>query len=1110
MNNKLEGDDLLTCVEPVISYYSTSSNLGVTAIYSKKDFKPYNLKYNSLFTEFSPKNNFSLCNTIMIPFITNESGIYNDNNNYYSCNVSHNISNIKDKDNSKNSIKIDNTRIKTISSKGENKENEDSAKEDTNTENLEKNPFFLGKNLSLNYMIDKKKEDKLNFKYSQEEINEDENENGNDNNNYNTYKFDGDFIKRAECKSVNINDLSVKSIYLKDENKNQSNLNSKKNKKTKIKEFLLNKKLKKKLEKNKDKDKDSSNKKSYKKKSFFLGEQSKSLIEETKNFDNQKMEKILIGNNGTNHSGGNKRKSYYYSNKIVNKNNNENYFKTALKKNNFDKIAEQKENDKDKEQNGKTERKKLKKQDSKIPLKNNNSNAITSKFLKIKIQKENNKVIIKHQSHSKQGINILKEHIKIKLPDKKDETQYDHSVNLGKERNKKEKNKKLRKKKSNDKDNKDSDFEEKKLTKTPNRRASGFSFKKKNKRKNTEKEDNNSEQKTLKTNKTKKEKEKDNISRSNFSLKDSYNKNSKDKAQNNLNDSTSGKDLPVPVLQNTYDNKDKIDKLTKIVRRKRSISVNLDKSILVEVAKAMKDNDHDNKSKDNKRIKTCTNTNLNIVSFPNVGKSKKLNKKNFDFEKALKKNSKKMQFNLFSKDKFTNSEIINSDYLKYTLNCMELIIDIDMEKQTRLKNKINFNFPKPKKKNSIKKRIALFDLDETLVHCTGDIKVKKEKYQHVIEIKLPGKQAVQVGINLRPLWKQTLNLIKKYYHIVIYTASHQAYADSVLDFMDPKKKYFKYRLYRNNCSLIDVEGSKFYVKDLDILNEYYDLKDIVIIDNSVLSFAFHLHNGIPIVPYYDEDKDGSLYVVGLYLNHIFPENDLREANKTQINLDSFLEEAKKQKEEEEENVINEEPDDEEEEKSINNSNQNDKEIQEKKDKQDQSNDEKKLSDKRMVGVNIKNIKRRTCFDFSLDNQRRESRYSTLKKLISRSKLLNMYYEVNDESTRSIKDHASDDIIKNKKSIESINDEKSKENKENKVILESGNGQIDCKSDPGNPVIDQNNNNNSDNDSFSDDTIPVLKRGLTIIEDPNDDKIQYNMITGKLNFIRSNFYNNFKI
>lgn len=167
----------------------------------------------------------------MIPFITNESGIYNDNNNYYSCNVSQTTSNLKDKDNSKNSIKIDNTRIKTISSKGENKENEDSPKEDTNMENLEKNPFFLGKNLSLNYVIDKK-EDKLNFKHSQKEIFEDEDVNENDNNNYNTCKFEGDFINRTACKSVNINDLSVKSIYLKEEKK-------------KIKVYYMQKKIKK-------------------------------------------------------------------------------------------------------------------------------------------------------------------------------------------------------------------------------------------------------------------------------------------------------------------------------------------------------------------------------------------------------------------------------------------------------------------------------------------------------------------------------------------------------------------------------------------------------------------------------------------------------------------------------------------------------------------------------------------------------------------------------------------------------------------------------------------------------------------------------------------------
>lgn len=173
------------------------------------------------------------------------------------------------------------------------------------------------------------------------------------------------------------------------------------------------------------------------------------------------------------------------------------------------------------------------------------------------------------------------------------------------------------------------------MTKTPNRRASGFSFKKKNKRKNTEKQDNNSDQKTLKTNKTKKDKEKDNISRSNFSLKDSNNNNNNIKAKIKLNNSLTRKDLV--LLRNTYDNKDNVERLAKFIRRKRSISVNLDKSILVEVAKTLKENEHDNKTKENTRLKTNTNTNLNTISIGNIGKGKKINKKNFDFEKALKK-----------------------------------------------------------------------------------------------------------------------------------------------------------------------------------------------------------------------------------------------------------------------------------------------------------------------------------------------------------------------------------------------------------------------------------------------------------------------------------------
>ena len=69
------------------------------------------------------------------------------------------------------------------------------------------------------------------------------------------------------------------------------------------------------------------------------------------------------------------------------------------------------------------------------------------------------------------------------------------------------------------------------------------------------------------------------------------------------------------------------------------------------------------------------------------------------------------------------------------------------------------------------------------------------------------------------------------------------------------------------------------MKDLDIFDKLYDIKDIVIIDNSFLGFIYHFENGIPIVSYYNKGKNGSLYETGLHLDNIFKENDLQEEKK---------------------------------------------------------------------------------------------------------------------------------------------------------------------------------------------------------------------------------------
>ena len=760
-------------------------------------------------------------------------------------------------------------------------------------------------------------------------------------------------------------------------------------------------------------------------------------------------------------------------------------------------------------------KKKTKKKGNKTPFREYNMNGemLKLRFAKV-IKNYNEKINRKRISQSNQGLIIIKKHLKNKekKEDKKEDSSNDSFFNID-NNNKKAKKKLVRVKSKKEKEKiilkTPNIFREniESKSKTPDKVESEFSFRKKLKRKSDMEVNDIMTFKAVKKN----SKEKDNNSKCRQSFKDNIlkkklNNNISKKEINYLKHLTEEKKNS---NNNQNQNPNQNPNQNQLLRRKRSISMIFEKNRIKEIAEEMK----------KKKNSVDDKNNINF-STKNVEKVKK-KKKNIDFESALKNNKKKVQFNLFSKDKFTNTEFSDSDYLKYTLNCMELMLEIDISKQVRLKNKINFNFPKPKK-NGIKKRIALFDLDETLVHCTGNIKEKKE-YQHSIEIKLPGKQAVQVGINIRPYWKQTLNLIKKHYHIVIYTASHQAYADSVLDFMDPKKKYFKYRLYRNNCSLIDVEGSKFYVKDLDILNEYYNLKDVIIVDNSVLSFSYHLHNGIPIVPYYDEDKDGSLYVVGLYLMHIFPEYDLREANKKHINLDSFLEAAKREKNEE---IINEEIDGEEDE---NNSNLVQSEHKnDEGDINEEDKDYKKISDK----ILLMNIRRKTML-FPI-YKRRQSHDFTQKKLISQSKLINMYYEINNnESCKTMQHNISDlsddennksetvldnsDNADNADNIDNIDNIDNTNNKkdgiENKDI-EVKEAEYLCKSEPNYPSFRKNSNNlnktNSDNESASaDEETAVLKRGFTIV--PNNLASDHNKkLNGKLNIIRSNFYNKFKI
>lgn len=152
------------------------------------------------------------------------------------------------------------------------------------------------------------------------------------------------------------------------------------------------------------------------------------------------------------------------------------------------------------------------------------------------------------------------------------------------------------------------------------------------------------------------------------------------------------------------------------------------------------------------------------------------------------------------------------------------------------------------------RRTLVLDLDETLVHCRAE---GESDCQSVPDFKLQleNQNCGQTDIQgfFRPYCKEFISELSKLYEIVIFTAASEEYANKVIDYIDPQGEYISHRLFRNSC----VEKSGLHIKDLRVLLDR-DLKDVIFVDNFIYSYAFHLENGVPILPYFGSKDDYQL------------------------------------------------------------------------------------------------------------------------------------------------------------------------------------------------------------------------------------------------------------
>ena len=221
-------------------------------------------------------------------------------------------------------------------------------------------------------------------------------------------------------------------------------------------------------------------------------------------------------------------------------------------------------------------------------------------------------------------------------------------------------------------------------------------------------------------------------------------------------------------------------------------------------------------------------------------------------------------YNVLKLDDFRRSNKINYNYnSENNIEIKENLIPI-------LLNKKNININKGQKKTLV------LDLDETLVHSSMTPFQNKDNI--VLTINYEGKNYT-IYVIKRPFLDKFLNEVSIFYDVIIFTASIGQYSNLLLKFID-QNKLVKSVLNRDHCNY--YEGC--YFKNLRIINR--DYKDIIIIDNNPISYAFNKDNGIPIKSWFDDQNDNELLKLLPFLKFLSKVNDVRPFINSAINKKS--------------------------------------------------------------------------------------------------------------------------------------------------------------------------------------------------------------------------------
>lgn len=164
---------------------------------------------------------------------------------------------------------------------------------------------------------------------------------------------------------------------------------------------------------------------------------------------------------------------------------------------------------------------------------------------------------------------------------------------------------------------------------------------------------------------------------------------------------------------------------------------------------------------------------------------------------------------------------------------------------------------------------VLLDLDNTLVSSSLS---DYPPYDFIIDTEVEGSPGERetIYVSKRPHLDIFLSKLSKIAKIILFTAACKEYAEKVIAFIDPHKKYFSGCYYRNSCTL---QPNNSYTKDIGIAGTRPERT--ILVDDSIASFGGKFDNAITIKPYVGDPQDRELDTLLSVINALNGVDDVR-------------------------------------------------------------------------------------------------------------------------------------------------------------------------------------------------------------------------------------------